>query len=128
MAKESRSYTVNLQVGMQLDLNLVVDLSLGKSGFCKTDDILVDNVKRTLTNGFLSRYENVGYLEIKDSGSPVVTYSHIEAKENVIYFYASTGEIQTIYIVTVPIHDHSSITQGGPAFGTYHSDYLDEEV
>jgi len=78
-----------------------------------------------LINGFVVDDENVGTIE-KASSGPCVIYTHNKFEANVITFYALTGEKGSVDIMSVPIHDHSSIVAGGPAYGTYFTD--DETV
>lgn len=75
----------------------------------------------TLQNGFFVENEGVGELEIVE-GEPAVIYHHKKYSQNRIMFIARTGEQCMIDIISVPIHDHSSIVTGGPAFGTYFTD------
>lgn len=84
-----------------------------------------DVVSLTTKNGFVVDDESTGTIQ-EVPGEPSVIYSHKKFSQNVITFYARTGEIGKIYILSVPIHDHSSIVTGGPAYGTYFTD--DEEV
>ncbi len=124
MSREGNlSYSIFITEGMQVTLNIVVDLKAGRGCFPRLGDVSLNNNIRTLKNGFVSEYEEVGII-IEDGVSAI--YKHLENKENRIYFYADNGTIQVINITSMPIHDHSSILQGGPAFGTYASDYEDE--
>jgi hypothetical protein len=41
---------------------------------------------------------------------------------NKVYFLSRTGEKGVVDIISVPIHDHSSVVTGGPAYGTYFTD------
>lgn len=79
----------------------------------------------TLLNGFVVDNENVGKIEAIE-GQPAVTYTHNKFEYNMITFYAVTGEKGSVDIMSVPVHDHSSIVAGGPAYGSYFSD--DETV
>jgi hypothetical protein len=73
--------------------------------------------------GFVVEDKTVGDLVFKDNG---VIYTHKKAQKNTIWFFALSGETGTVDVISVPIHDHGSIVQGGPAYGTYFSD--DEEA
>lgn len=78
-----------------------------------------------MINGFVVEDSRVGELQ-RDPYEPyAVIYTHKRAQKNTIWFFARSGEYATVNVVAVPIHDHSSIVQGGPAYGTYFSD--DEE-
>jgi hypothetical protein len=54
-----------------------------------------------------------------------IVYTHKKSAKQFILFYADTPEMGMVSVVPMPIHDHSSVVQGGPAYGTYFSD--DEE-
>jgi hypothetical protein len=73
--------------------------------------------------GFVVEDGTVGDLVETDDG---VIYTHKKAQKNTVWFFARSGETGTVDIISVPIHDHGSIVQGGPAYGTYFSD--DEEA
>lgn len=75
----------------------------------------------TLTQGFVVDNTDIGDLTAV-VGEPAVLYKHKKFAENVITFYALTGEMGKLFVISVPIHDHSSIVTGGPAYGTYFSD------
>jgi len=78
-----------------------------------------------LLNGFSVENPDIGTLEEGDSPNSVI-YTHKKFAHNTVMFYARTGEIGEVDIVAVPVHDHSSIVTGGPAYGTYFTD--DETV
>lgn len=78
-----------------------------------------------LINGFVVDNTNVGQIEAV-AGEPAVIYKHNKFEYNVVTFYALTGEKGSVDVMSVPIHDHSSIVAGGPAYGSYFSD--DETV
>lgn len=90
------------------------------------DHIYQDDTKKSveLLNGFVVDDESVGTIEASDG--PCVIYTHHKFEFNTITFYALTGEKGRVNIMSVPIHDHSSIVAGGPAYGTYFTD--DETV
>lgn len=91
----------------------------------KDKGIFVDDVgelvELPLVQGFAVLYEDVGTIE-PVSGEPAVTYTHRKFSKNKVFFLARTGEIGIVDIISVPIHDHSSIVTGGPAYGTYFTD------
>lgn len=80
---------------------------------------------RDLEQGFVVDDEIVGTIEAV-ANEPAVIYKHKKAYENIITFYALTGEKGYVYVISVPIHDHSTIVQGGPAHGSYFSDSEEE--
>ena len=75
-----------------------------------------------MKRGFVVEDERVGTIEITDTPEPAVLYSHRQPYKNAIWFFAQTGEIGLMNIIAVPIHDHSTIVHGGPAYGTYFDD------
>jgi hypothetical protein len=77
-----------------------------------------------LINGFVVEDKRVGDISAGEETGSIV-YTHKKAQKNAVWFFAKSGEYGVMNIVSVPIHDHSSIVQGGPAYGTYFSD--DEE-
>jgi hypothetical protein len=79
----------------------------------------------SLINGFVVDNPDVGTIEPVE-GEPAVIYTHKKFAQNKIIFYALTGEQGEVDVIAVPIHDHSSIVTGGPAYGTYFTD--DETV
>lgn len=74
-----------------------------------------------LVQGFAVLHEDVGTIEAV-SNEPAVKYTHKKFSMNKIYFLSRTGEKGVVDVVSVPIHDHSSIVTGGPAYGTYFTD------
>ncbi len=76
---------------------------------------------KDLQNGFVVTDDETGSIE-PIANEPAVMYTHKKYGLNQIYFFARTGEISIVDIVAVPIHDHSSIVAGGPAYGTYFTD------
>lgn len=72
-------------------------------------------------NGFVVDNSAVGDIE-PAPGEPAVIYTHKKFEWNAVTFYALTGEKGRVNIMAVPIHDHSSVVAGGPAYGTYFSD------
>jgi hypothetical protein len=63
---------------------------------------------------------------IKDNEDGTATYTQLALGENTIEFLQGEGAETTFTgkatAVGIPIHDHSSLGQGGPAFGVYGSD------
>lgn len=88
----------------------------------RQDGSLVDIMS---LNGFVVDNPIVGDIT-EVSKEPAVIYKHMRFEFNGITFYALTGEKGRVNIMSVPIHDHSSIVAGGPAYGTFFSD--DETV
>lgn len=129
------SYTISVPKGVRITLTVPTDIRTGQ-GFFPTSKptVLIDgSVEVPTVYGFAVRNSSVGKLEANtdsiNAGVLSVFYTQLLSKENTIYFFADTGEQQNINVIIVPIHDHSSIYQGGPAFGTFASAFVpgDEE-
>ncbi len=93
--------------------------------FIRHDPVKLYGVTRTLTRGFVIKDTDVGDIEPTSTEEVAIIYTHKRPEKNEIWFYALTGEKGLIEVVSVPIHDHSSIVQGGPAYGTYFSDDIE---
>ena len=116
------SVSVYLLAGMQIKLTVPDYPELGDSWFSRTASLKIDETtEQTFTNGFYVEDDNVGEITAVQSEAAVI-YKHKRAEKNRIWWYAATGEKCVIIVDSVPIHDHSSIVQGGPAYGTYFSD------
>ena len=113
--------------GMKVVLKVPIDPYSENGFFARKGSVTITSGDKTfdvvLKNGFAVVYSDVGKLTTaKGETGAVVTYVHQRPMRNEIRFYATTGEIGFVDIVDVPIHDHSSIITGGPAYGTYFSD------
>lgn len=125
---------VYLQPGMQLDITQPLNSIKNNGGFFALTDIttiesiteLMPNPSKELLHGFLVENIDVGTLAQSPTYENGVRYTHKVGSENAIWFFARTGHKGVMNIINVPIHDHSSIVQGGPAYGTYFDD--DEEA
>ena len=119
--------TVYMLAGMKMRFKVPINKVKGEGYFAKIGSVSIGGRrKKTLIRGFAVEDSSVGTIAASDSSAVEIIYTHKKALENMIYFFAATGEIATIHIGSVPIHDHSSVVQGGPAYGTYFSD--DEEI
>jgi len=115
------SSTLNMTAGTYIDISTPVNLETGQGQFPKNKNelITIKGVERPHIFGFIVENDDVGTLaEVPDS-DVVVRYSHLKSESNTIYFYTANNEKYSIVIIAMPIHDHSSIAQGGPAYGTY---------
>jgi hypothetical protein len=117
---------VHMTVGESLQCYCPIIKEIGEGWFPKQGNVYFtgitgDTVVRTLERGWCLDNEEVGTItQIADKVG--VTYTHNYPMIQYIYFFAATGETGVISVVPAPIHDHSSIVQGGPAFGTYFRD------
>ena len=124
---------VHLIPGMVVEVTLLIDVGEGSRGsgaFVCTDPVkFYDGKYYDLLHGFALEDTDVGELTplgaSDETGGVTVLYTHKKPEKNTIYFWTFEGNMDSISIVGVPIHDHSSIIQGGPAFGTY---FTDDEV
>jgi len=121
----SSSYTVSVPAGMVLEISVPTDLTNLKGAFpLEANNVIINGKERPLIHGFAVEDPDVGIIEAAtNSLDPKIFYRQLQTKENRIYFYTDTGEIQIVSVLSIPIHDHSSISQGGPAFCTYASDF-----
>ena len=87
---------------------------------------LANGESRELKKGFCLENEEVGIISKVHTDKVAIDYKHKYPLENTIFFYAATGELGRILVANVPVHDHASIPTGGPAYGTYFSDFKDE--
>jgi hypothetical protein len=121
MSSEITGSTIYLLAGQSTELRV-------ESEYANKGPVVHNGQTRELKRGFLVEDTTVG--EITDADIPQedgckVKYTHYKAQNNSIYFYSAKGnpyDIGLINVVAVPLHDHSSIVQGGPAYGTYFSD------
>lgn len=128
MAEPTTGIAVYLLPGMSIKIRSPVNVRSGFGWFvAKTvpANFFKDMPKASseLTRGYAMENTEVGDLvEAPDEEGAVVIYTHRKAAKNSIWFFALTGEKALVNVITVPIHDHSSIVQGGPAYGTYYDD------
>ena len=125
--ENDQRYHISLQPGSALEVTPVVSLLFGKGSFYLTGDVYIGSTEVTLIRGFGVQNSEVGTVEEAEGTDMLaVVYRHKKSKENTIYYYADTGEIQIIDISVIPIHDHSSVVMGGPAYGTYYTNHEEE--
>ena len=63
----------------------------------------------------------IGTIDDRNDGTAI--YTQLGLGENVIRFTDdSAGSVGTATALGIPVHDHSSLGQGGPAFGVYASE------
>jgi len=116
--------SISISSGMELKLSIPVDVETSRGKFAlQGKHPLTGDVE--LINGFGTKYPEVGKVSLIEDEEPgaIVLYKHEKSQLNTIWFFALTGEIGVLDIIAVPIHDHSTVVQGGPAYGTYFSEY-----
>ena len=122
-------YTTNVYLlpGMSIKVEAELDPYRGVGEFAYVGNFEVENGRTenlTTTHGFYVENPEVGTITAVD-GEPAVIYTHKKPESNSIWFVARIGAGSrrgVCNVMSVPIHDHSSIVQGGPAYGTYFSD------
>ena len=104
-------------------IHIPATLSNGKGFWPRKEDVVLWNGEtKSLQRGFCVENEKAGKIDHVYPEKVAIDYKHIYPVDNVIWFYALTGEVVKIHVGgTVDIHDHATISTGGPAFGTYYS-------
>lgn len=118
------STTMSIPAGSQVEISISSDVYSGQGLFPMAADktIKLQGKDRDHILGFISENEEAGTIGPVSGGDLMITYKHINNIENRIHFFSAAGDHSIISIISIPIHDHSSIHQGGPAYGTYHYD------
>lgn len=119
---------VNLtfQAGNTYTLHIPTTLA-NDGGFSPaTEPVLLNGETKSLLNGFVLENEDVGEIIKTHSDKVAIDYKHLLPASNIIWFYAYTGERVRMAAMPMIVHDHSSVSQGGPAYGTYYS-YIAED-
>lgn len=134
MAGELKGTAVYLLPGMQIKLKIPINPLAGQGSFARRSALsdAYFGESRTPTRGFVVENEDVGTIVVTDQAEAAVTYTHKKAEQNSIWFFGVNEEdeiikIGVVNVISVPIHDHSSIVQGGPAYGTYFTDDEEQE-
>ena len=119
--------SVYLIPGMKVRIFVIQDPESGRGDFARMESFAVSSTRTVdlaITNGFYVENENVGTIA-PVANMAAVDYTHKRPEPNTIWFIAHSGAGSrrgAVNVVSVPVHDHSSIVQGGPAYGTYFSD------
>lgn len=118
--------TIIMAVGQRIRIEIPVNVQAGTMPYgtfkYPYETINWKSSDRALINGFLMDDETAGSLAAL-TDCLAVYYTHTKDISNKIYFFSNMGEIYLIEIIPIGIHDHSSIGQGGPAHGTYASEF-----
>lgn len=118
---------VTFQAGNTYTLHIPTTLS-NDGGFSPLKGTVnLNGQTRSLSNGFVVENETVGSIDNLHTDKVAIDYKHLLPASNVIWFYAYTGERVRISAVPMIVHDHSSVAQGGPAYGTYSSYSTEDE-
>lgn len=132
----ARGYTVYLIPNQTVKIEIPVNEFAGEGFFAQVQNndgttpatVPIRDELKTLQNGFCVDNEKAGRIVKVYSDAVAIDYKHILGLENTIYFFAATGEWGYVEVSSVPIHDHSTIVQGGPAYGTYFTRVDGEEA
>lgn len=129
MATEfSSQVSLYLIPGMKAEIWVPINPSNNNAMFPTQATIYkVNDIEYTLMNGFYEESQDtVGKLTGVLSDKFGVEYWHKKPERNAIWYISAHENIKLLWnIISVPIHDHSSIVQGGPAYGTYFSDDIE---
>ena len=80
-----------------------------------------------ILRGFVVEDTRNGTIASSSRDGTSVIYTHKRVTSNAIWFFAVDGKHRgLVNVISVPIHDHSSVFQGGPAYGTYFDDDVTE--
>ena len=134
MANSVVGLSVYLMPGSQIEIIAPVDGSNSAGFFARRQETepLPDsywdnkpNARKDLLRGFSVEDKTIGDIKESDQDEVSVIYTHKKPYGNSIWFFARTGERGLIKVISVPIHDHSTIAHGGPAYGTYFDDDIE---
>lgn len=123
--------SLSLTPGMYLDLKIpaITEANNFPNGlFPEARPVTVGGKKVTPIRGFVAENTDVGHIEKAESDGITARYVHDKPHPNrILFFPLNDVDIYAVSIIAVPIHDHSSLSQGGPAYGTYFTDYIPAE-
>ena len=127
MANEaSTQLSLYLVPGMRAELRIPINSYNNNAMFPTQNKTYEANNKAyTLKKGFYEESDGtIGeLLDLTDTSKFGVIYWHKKPEKNAVWYITAHPKIKILWnIISVPIHDHSSIVQGGPAYGTYFSD------
>jgi hypothetical protein len=129
MGEDITGLAVYLVPGMSIKIKSPVNGHSNQGYFVRTEALpenyFRDSDPGPMVRGFVVENKNVGYLQVTDEEEAAVVYVHNKPYGNAIWFFALTGEKGLVKVVSVPIHDHSTIIHGGPAYGTYFDDDIE---
>lgn len=130
MGEDITGLAVYLVPGMTIKIKAPVNGTKSQGYFVRTEALPKNYFNQgggpyELTRGFVVENENVGTISPTTDDEAGVLYKHNKPYANAIWFFARTGEKGLVKVVSVPIHDHSTIIHGGPAYGTYFDDDIE---
>lgn len=128
MADFSSQASLYLIPGMKAEIWIPINDYNNTAMFpTKSDTYKVGTTIYTLKNAFYEESNGiVGEITGVLTDKFGATYWHKKPEKNAIWYISAHPNIKVLWnIISVPIHDHSSIVQGGPAYGTYFSDDIE---
>jgi len=126
------SCSITMRAGTKIKVSVPFNKIQGQSWFASQDTQKYFNGtnRSDVIRGFLVENSNIGTITDKDDvlvdGELAVVYTHLKDAENRIWFFADTGETAVCNVSRIPIHDHATISQGGPAYATYFSGNIED--
>jgi hypothetical protein len=118
---------ISLQAGNTYTLHIPTTLDNDGGYSPSREDITFNGETRTNHNGWWLENEDAGKIVYEHPDKVAIDYKQILPASNIIWFYAYTGERIRMAATPMTVHDHASIAQGGPAYGTYFS-YVDDST
>lgn len=121
--------TISIPAGHYVDIAVPVFPKERQGSFPKKEEekVSIHGTPRDHIYGFVSEDELVGTITKLNEAMLKVRYTHLQSRENRIHFFTANNEQHIISIISIPIHTHGSIEQGGPAYGTYMADVVKEK-
>ena len=121
--------TISIPAGHYVDISVPVFPKERQGSFPKKEGekVSIHGTPRDHIYGFVSEDELVGTITKLNEAMLKVRYTHLQSRENRIHFFTANNEQHIISIISIPIHTHGSIEQGGPAYGTYMADVVKEK-
>lgn len=126
-----KGVAVYLLPGQKVKIKAPVNPSNSEGYFVREENLPTSftehypNMSPVLERGFTVENSTVGDIDPTDEQEAAVIYHHKVPYPNAIWFFARTGERGLVKVISVPIHDHSTIVHGGPAYGTYFDDDIE---
>jgi hypothetical protein len=117
--------TISIPAGHYIDISVPVFPKQAQGAFPKKAEEKISingGEPKNHVYGFVSEDDLVGTITKLPDPVLKVRYTHLQSKGNRIHFFTATNEHHIISIISIPIHTHGSIDQGGPAYGTYMAD------
>lgn len=123
MQNNVSNYSITLKPGLSLKIAVPVVAGITGSFVYPEDTFSYNGETKQMVNGFFRDDENDEYSTLTPLENEFgVVYTQKVPKENFIACVTRLRSISFVHIISTVIHDHSSVTQGGPAYGTFFTD------